>query len=456
MGVVVAIVGVGLGTLAYFSASNELDASTDDFLVTRSDQVATPLREAIDGGRINANRRPLSERFIRTTAPENRLFNEIDATTQLISPEGNLALSLEDANLPIEKSDTAIAAIGEGQSIRNVEVDGEPFRMITTGLGDLGAIQIARSTAEDRQVLEGLRNRIAFGTVFGVAAAALAGWVIARRVTRPVEKLRDSTQAIALTQDLSTPIEVEGDGEVSSLAQSFNTMLAALSESRSQQRRLIEDAGHELRTPLTSVRTGIELLQREDTSSDDRSQLLQNLESESSELTTLISELVDLATDRSQIDENKILTSLNDVVAKVISRARSRSDRAITLTESARFDVMMVPAEIDRAITNLIDNAIKYSPTDSVIDVQVSPCQLESGPAVSVVVSDEGSGISDLDAPHVFERFYRADSSRSMPGSGLGLAIVRKIVESHGGTVSIRNRTNEGLQGARAELSLPV
>jgi two-component system sensor histidine kinase MprB len=259
----------------------------------------------------------------------------------------------------------------------------------------------------------------------------LAGWGVARNGLRPVRRLTEAAEDIARTENLD-PIEVKGNDEIARLASAFNAMLTALAASRDRQRQLVADAGHELRTPLTSLRTNLDLLIQADRqgglSPTSRAELLDDVRFQIEELTTLIGDLTELAR------EQPARVHLEDVdLAEVTDRAVERVRRRAS---SLRFDVHVEPwwvagdaAGLERAVTNLLDNAAKWSPPLGVVTVH-----LENG---SLLVADEGQGIAEQDMPHVFDRFYRSTESRTMPGSGLGLAIVRQIAERHGGSVRV-------------------
>ena len=242
-------------------------------------------------------------------------------------------------------------------------------------------------------------------------AAALA-WLIARRIIRPVEQLTDAAEEIAQTQDLDQHIEIARHDELGRLAASFNTMLAALGSSRAQQQRLVMDASHELRTPLTALRTNIELLQRADTLDDaQRVELVDAAQVELAELGDLVAELVDLATDAGS-EEPIQSVDIGDVVERVIERESRRSDQSITFERDASAIVDVRVSAIDRAVHNLVDNACKFSPPESPIEVVVHGGVIE--------VRDRGVGIAPRSA-----RSYsiastarpRLDRSRG-PGSG--------------------------------------
>jgi two-component system sensor histidine kinase MprB len=212
-------------------------------------------------------------------------------------------------------------------------------------------------------------------------------------------------------------------------------MLAALTRSRDQQQRLVQDAGHELRTPLTSLRTNIDTLRRyPDLAGEPRERILGDLSSELRELSALVDELVALAVDRYD-DEPEQTVALDQLAERAADRARRRSGRDIVV-DAAPAPVVARPQALLRAVGNLLDNAVKFSPDAKPIEVTVRPGSLE--------VRDHGLGIAAEDLPYVLDRFYRALGARSLPGSGLGLAIVRQVVEGAGGTVQVANHPDGG------------
>ena len=263
----------------------------------------------------------------------------------------------------------------------------------------------------------------------GVIAAALAGWGVARNGLRPVRRLTHAAEDIARTEKLD-PIDVEGNDEIARLARAFNAMLAALSASRDRQRQLVADAGHELRTPLTSLRTNLDLLTQADRqgglSDASRAELLDDVQFQIEELTTLIGDLTELAREqpaRVMLEE----VDLAEITERAVQRVRRRASSLQFDLDAEPWWVTGEPAALERAVTNLLDNAAKWSPPLGVVTVRLADGAL--------TVADQGRGIAEEDLPHVFDRFYRSPDSRTMPGSGLGLAIVRQVAERHGGSV---------------------
>ncbi len=312
---------------------------------------------------------------------------------------------------------------------------GQPYRVVALPRESGGQVIIGRSLAETNHVLDSIRNRsILLGLVIIVLAAAV-GVLIARRTTQSVTRLSKAADTIAASGRLDIEVPPGGRDEVGRLSRAFASMLAALTRSRDQQQRLVQDAGHELRTPLTSVRANIDTLRRHpDLAAGPRGQVLADLDSELRELSSLVEELVALAVDRHD-DEPEQTVALDQLVERAVDRARRRSGRTI-LVGARPATVLARPQQLLRAVGNLLDNAVKFSPDGSPIEVTVGPGGLK--------VRDHGPGIGPEELPRVFDRFHRAVEARSLPGSGLGLAIVRQIVEDAGGSVSAANHPDGG------------
>ncbi len=251
--------------------------------------------------------------------------------------------------------------------------------------------------------------------------------LVSRAALAPVRRLTRATEKVTETGDLSERIDAHGADELSRLAGSFNTMLAALEESTRKQRQLVADASHELRTPLTSLRTNIEVLAGERAlPPGERQRLLTDVVEQLGEMTTLIAELIELARAEQQPEEAEDVR-LDLVAADAIERVRRNRPGVSFATDIEESMVHGVPASIERAVANLLDNAAKWTPPGGAVEVGV-----KNG---TVTVRDHGPGIDEEDLPYVFDRFYRSRSARGMPGSGLGLAIVRQVAEAHGGEV---------------------
>lgn len=378
-------------------------------------------------------------------------------TYQLVDNKGVVAKPCPQAvSLPVEAIDLAVARGQSGMVLRDVDPAGTHLRMITYPYYSGGALEIAQNLSGQDEALHKLAVLLFAISLGGAVVAAAVGVGIARAGLSPVRDLTAAAERIARTDDLA-PLTLSGhsadDDEVARLAGAFNIMLASLARSRERQRQLVADAGHELRTPLTSLRTNLELLAREDPASgrvlppDDRARLLADLTAQTEELTTLVGDLTAIAredeSDPSAQQETPV--DLADVANRAVVRARRRAPQVTVVTDLHSSAVLGRPQLLERAVTNLLDNALKWTPNGGEVFVG-----LRDG---ALVVADQGPGIADEDLPHVFERFYRARSARELPGSGLGLSIVAQTAAEHRGTITAE-RMPEG--GTRMRLTIPL
>ena len=367
---------------------------------------------------------------------------------QVVLPDGTPFHPYGGFTLPHSEHTAAVAAGTEPAFMTDVEVHGARLRMYTfqalvpiDGQNSI-AIQLARPLAVVDNVMSTLRPILALVFFAGIALAAALGRMAARRVLSPLAEMTETAQLIGETDDLSQRLNIHTDDEVGRLAARFNEMLARLEVSRGalddsvrQQRQLVADASHELRTPVTSMRTNAEvLLAGAGLDDEERQRLLTDVVEQTAELSTLISDLIEVA--RGDLPSDAIEeVRLDRLVEDALQRAR-RAAPAVQFT--ARLHPVVIagnPERLGRAINNLLDNAARHS-GGSQVEVDVD--------ANEVRVRDHGAGISEHDLPHVFERFYRGASSRSLQGSGLGLAIVRQVAEQHDGTIAAANAPDGG------------
>jgi two-component system sensor histidine kinase MprB len=441
LGLVAALVCAFGAIAAYVSTSQRLQNSVDESLLARrvdlshihgpgGDFGGGPTTTASDGD---------GKGFQRPgTCPAPSAFAPA-TSAQFIAVNGTRTTCIEGSPvLPTDATDRSIARSGSGSRLRTVDVHGQSYRILTVARADGGgAFQLGRSLSEVDGVLSSLRLRLGLIGAIGVAGAVLAGWLIAGRIVKPIDRLRVTAEDIARTQDLTTPVPTEGAAEIGSLSRSFTTMVDALATSRREQQRLVGDASHELRTPLTSLRTNAELLARADElRPGEYDEVVEGVQLEIQELTDLVTELVELAGDSSGSTEALESVELADLARDVATRARRRSGREIEVSATGTTTVLARPQMIERAIGNLVDNALKYSSDGSPVDVVIDGSLLE--------VRDRGTGFTELDLPHVFDRFYRSVEARTQSGSGLGLAIVQQAIERHGGAVWAANRSGGG------------
>jgi two-component system sensor histidine kinase MprB len=366
---------------------------------------------------------------------------------QIVAPDGTVRfLGGRAVTLPVSAVDRTLAASAvEGATAsRDVRVGRAGYRQLTTALGGgRGALQVATDAGGSERVLAGTARRIVWVTAVVVVVAAAVGWLLARRITRRLVQLAGIAEEVSASGVVEREVPVHGRDEVGRLSAAFTTMLGRLAAAREAQDRLVQDAAHELRTPLTSLRTNASVLKRlDELSPQARARLIDDVEGETRELSHLVDELVELALSRHG-DEADEPVELTAVAARAAERVRRRTGRTVRVEvddEGAGSSGTLVrgrPRALDRAVTNLLENAAKFDEGRSeALEVRIGRGR--------VTVADRGPGIDPRDAERVFDRFYRADADRGLPGSGLGLAIVRDVAEGHGGTVFARERPGGG------------
>lgn len=421
--VVVSVLSIGI----YSTFSRQLVQQVDQTLSNRVVMIADSLRRESMRQVFGRQRNPLNEALLPT---------RFDTVTQVIDPFGTVIIALGEVELPVTERTIRIANSPSGGAFHNtITINGAQYRILTVPLVGGGALQIAKDINDLQRAQNAMRGwLLALGPV-GIAIAALAGWWVARRTTRPIQQLASAAQDIARTRNLATTLTVSGDREVTQLATSFNAMLHALHQSSDRQKQLVQDASHELRTPLTSLRANAELLQRDSLDEATKQAVLRDIAAEIDELTDLSSELTALASDQRLMEEIQPV-NLRDACDDIATRAMRRTGRTIEVMSENPATIMVRPAQFDRAIGNLVDNALKFCPTPDQIEINII------GERVDVV--DHGPGISDADKPHVFDRFFRATATRALPGSGLGLAIVQQFADDHGALVSVTDTEGGG------------
>ncbi len=367
------------------------------------------------------------------------LLGAADAQIFFVSSNGGVTGGHRAALVtPVTEAEQRVAAGSLPSAVRTIARKGYDARAATVPVGPGIALMLVQSTEPIERTLHQMELVLLLVGFGGIIVAGITGLTVARSALRPVRRLSAAAQHIARTEELN-PIGVTGDDELASLARSFNDMLAALAASRDRQRQLVGDAGHELRTPLTSLRTNLELLAQADRvgglAPQQRDEIFTDVTAQVEELSTLIGDLVELARDE-PLERTPEPLDLSDIVSHAVNRVRRRAPGVAFDVDINPWWVVGEGQILERAVTNLLDNAAKWSPRGGTVQV----C-LHDG---SLSVSDEGPGVNEPDLPMIFERFYRAPDARTMPGSGLGLSIVRQAAERHGGTAGVANRNPAG------------
>jgi two-component system, OmpR family, sensor histidine kinase MprB len=305
--------------------------------------------------------------------------------------------------------------------------DGVEFARLPSG----GALQLTAPLTGVNQELRHLALALWLIVLVGITVAVLLGLAVGQTVLGPLNNLTSTVEDLAETTDMSQRLDPGGPDELGRLRRAFNRLLAALDTSRESQRQLVLDASHELRTPLTSLRTNMEVARRlEELAPDERQVLINDVLTQLDELTTLVGDMAELARgEQPQLTSEPIRLDAIVLEAVEVATTHGRSRGVVFDTQVAPTWVSGSPARVGRAVDNLLDNALKWSPDGGVVEVACSDGTL--------IVRDHGPGVDDSDVNFIFDRFYRAPSARSKPGSGLGLAIVAQVARDEGGSVNV-------------------
>jgi two-component system sensor histidine kinase MprB len=426
--VAVAVVLISVGT--FVGARHQIMSPIDESLLIRAEVVERLRPEALFAAfgieRVDARRG-------RVIPPA---VGDFDATYyQVIFGNGPVVnAGAEDLVLPEPSEDDLDS---NEPTLRSEWVDDVHVRVVTVMRNDGNVVlQIGRPLTEADTALARLAFLLLVGGIIGVALAGGLGLFVAKHAIKPIDALTATVGSIAETQSFDERVDVVGNDEVAELSREFNLLLDELESAKEEQARLVRDAGHELRTPLTALRTNLEVLQRHDVGPQERDEILAAAHREVEELALLVAEVVDVATDRYE-EESVGRVGLGDIASTVVTRLEHRTGREVRLTSDGSVVVGKQHA-LERAMSNIIGNADKFSSVDGVVSVDIA-----SG---KVTVSDSGPGFERGDLPHIFERFYRSDAARSEAGSGLGLSIVKQIVDDHDGEVFARNGADGGAE----------
>lgn len=432
-----AVVAGLMGALGYAATANRIEQGMDDALLAAAQRALTAPRPGDDDARFRGDDSG-DERENRTPPrPGPRALADEGLALTLVSADGRYQAVRGDHALTPRTGDAELAASRTpAHSTRTQETDGESYRVVaaTNGNGRV-AVLVGREWDEEAGVLRSLMVIMAALAAALSVIAAFAGWILARRITGRLELLTATAEQVSDTGRLDLAVPGTGPDEVGRMAAAFNTMLGRLAQSQADQQRLVQDAGHELRTPLTSIRTNISLLERfGELSPEVRQRVLADLRGESRELSDLINELLDVASGTTTASEPQPVV-LADVVERVVARAARKTDHLVE-AECDGSEVLADSAALERAVWNLVDNAIKFDATASPIRIEVARGKLH--------VMDRGPGIEEADRAHIFERFYRPVASRSLPGSGLGLSIVADVASANDAEATVAPRSGGG------------
>ncbi|GAA2465295.1 sensor histidine kinase [Streptomyces lavendulocolor] len=376
------------------------------------------------------------------------------AYVQLVLPDGRRCVAPYYPPVKVRPEDLEVLGGGPADSLHDSSTDGGAPVRVHSYRTTVGGVPVTASVSRPLAEIDATLSRLALVLTalagIGVVGAGAAGLWVARTGLKPVDRLTGAVEHVARTEDLTVRIPVDGEDEIARLSRSFNAMTAALASSRDRQAQLIADAGHELRTPLTSLRTNVELLARSEETGrpippEDRRALMASVKAQMTELAALIGDLQELSRPDAAVPGRLEVVALHGVLATALDRVRLRGPEVSVTADDVRpWYVRAEPAGLERALVNVLDNAVKFSAPGGTVEVALVDGEL--------TVRDHGPGIPPDELPHVFDRFWRSPSARSLPGSGLGLSIVARTVRQSGGEVVLT--AAEG-GGTRAVIRLP-
>ena len=339
----------------------------------------------------------------------------------------------------------------EGTQLR---VDGAPVGFLLSGSSQ----ERLTSRALYQEFTGTLTTGILYSTLGAAALALVLGYYVAQRTLRPVRLLTGAAERVR-HGDLGARVEVPGDDEMAGLARSFNEMSLALQDAEKHRREIVADVSHELRTPLAVLKSNFEGIK--DGVVEGTPQLMESLAGEVDRLTRLVSDLHVLSlADAGRLDLRLEPVRCSDLLAQTVSAHQAgASARGIHLemqpVEGAGASVLGDPIRLSQVLSNLVDNSIRHVREGGTVTLKAVLVEDGGKRVARITVTDTGEGIPDDDLPHVFERFYRGEKSRSRRtgGSGLGLAIAHDIVTAHGGTITVESTIGKGTTFA---VTLPV
>jgi two-component system OmpR family sensor kinase len=379
-------------------------------------------------------------------------FVRLDKFIQIVDLDGRVAArsaTLGTARLPTPPA--LLGRLREGETVFGTVTDfgEEPVRMVSLPV-DVGraryAIQVAMSLDDAYAVLRGGRWLFFVMSLVILTGIGLTGVLVARRALRPIDHVVTQARRIG-DANLADRLPHPGTGdEVARLVETLNDMLERLQRSFDVQRRFTADASHELRSPLSRLRAELEVMLRRPRSTAEYEETLRSCLDEVQRVQGLIEELLELARidarQEAELAEPIAVSEIVEAAVAVVRLEAARRRVAIGVERPLELLVNAAPGAAKVALANILDNAVKFSPTGGQVKIAVTGDRQEA----VIAVSDTGPGIASEDVARLFERFYRGKASRSgdVPGFGLGLAISRALVEHQGGRISVEAPTENG------------
>ncbi len=429
----VAAAAIAVAVIGYVSTRSHLISEVQNELQGRAGEFLGPHRGAggpgaPGGGQGEPGERPGFQ------VPGPPVPGAAQGYFQVVQPDGTVAFG---GALPVTKQVLDVARTGRGSFFSDARVNGTHYEIYTVwDRDDQHVVQVALPLTDADAVLHGLLLPYGLLIAGGVLLALVFGLGLSRSALRPIDRFVEQTEHVASSLDHPVRIEETGAVEIRRLAASFNETLDALERSIEAQRQLVADASHELRTPIAALRSDIQIfLESERLPAEERLELQQSILAELDELTQIVGDVLALARGSAPASRHEPV-ELDTLVREAVERAQRRAPELRFKLELAPTVITSDPDRVSRAVTNLVDNARKWSAADGEVEIELRDGALS--------VRDHGPGFGERDLPHVFDRFYRSDSARRMPGSGLGLAIVKQAAEAGGGTAHAANAEGGG------------
>ena len=426
------------GAGVYFIFNRSLYGTVDDALVLSAQQVLASLYEddgALDMPEPDASAPHLSE---------FNAFTQRGLTLIILSADGKILESVgpyESQPLAISQSisQPEFDTIAESENVDRIRVYSLP---IIDGGEVLGWVQTMQNLDGTEESLDRLRTVLLLGIGLLPLLAGFGGYFLAARALTPIDKINNTARRIS-TEDLSARLSLPDHGdEVSRLANTFDEMLARIESGFARERQFTADASHELRTPLTAMQTILNFIQEKERSGREYRQALVDLSEETDRLQALVEDLLQLARGERGLELNREMIDLATLLSDVADSLRPLAEHKGLELLCNLPPSLVISGDMDlliRLIVNLVDNAINYTERGS-----ITLSAKENDTWAVIQVTDTGIGIPPEHLPHIFERFYTVESSRSSRGTGLGLSIARQIVEAHAGRIEVQSEANSG------------
>ena len=417
------------GAFVYLSMSRGLSAALDNSLTINASQVSAGLN--IDNGKLI-----LSDSLIE--APENADLPGSGFTIRVLTPQGDLIQEFgRYHDMPVSFTQS-FSTYTDNASETSIRVYTQP---VFDNNRLVAIVQVAQSMADIQKTLQRLLITLLISIPVLVIVAGFSGYYLATRALTPIDQITFTARKIS-AEDLSARLDVPAtNDEVGRLSQTLNDMLSRLDDSFQRERQFTNDASHELRTPLTAMQAILGVIREKQRTPKEYEQALDDISEETDRLRTLVENLLQFARgDRSKsgIFEEVDLSTLLDDVSDSMRPLTEAKKLTLYYKSAADLTVFGDSDELIRLFVNLLDNAIKYTERG---EVRITAKRAEKN--IEIQVIDTGIGISPEHIPHIFDRFYRVDHSRTQRGAGLGLAIAKDIVIAHKGQIQVES-TNRG------------